>query len=275
MEGIPFLEIGSVYANAGFEVVFQPEMKSAKKPDIEIINPFSNEKFYIDVAFLKNRDKNEAISIKYQILFNQLHFKAPFLNFSCKQLFEIPDKDLENVLNIIKEAKEKAYNEESFLVINENKYIELAIAHSSKHSELDLWCKERDDRSQDLIGLTLNFDETLRIRKKIKTKGKQIADAGCGLVYIPVHPLYFFVKNPGSIIAEIESKINECPALLGAVIYSKIGHTSEKEVEIKDFHVYTKKMRFPHTQEDLIFVANEKCIANISEETISRIYNTF
>lgn len=191
-EGLPFLGIIYSLQNVGFNVKLVLKSSHKKTSDLEVLNPDNNERFYIEVSKLENRDENINKSNNFRDLFNALVLTPPLMPYSCKQLQIIPENKIKGLQNKIKYLKTEAFSKETFCLFeDQDKYISLALSHPSKEYELDEWCHKYHRNKNECQGLYLNYDETYRLsNNKIKSKVKQIPPDSIGILYFPIDPLF-------------------------------------------------------------------------------------
>ncbi len=272
-EGIPFLEIAESYRKVGFEVVFEPLKKRSnqKTPDLKIVNPTNNETFYVEISRLnESEDRLDKRKIYYTIFDKFL--SPPILPFGGKILKKFEDKELSEVIKKIDYVKKQVQNQSDFSVFS-NESIEFALAPDNKEKKVKEWCEQKKYDYGNIISLHHNFDETNRIRgNKIPKKAPQIPINHFGLIYITVHPLYFYAKNPFEAIYDFENKLNEFQNVLGLVVYSKIGDKSDDTVYFDKLHFFSSRTVFKTLRKDILFVFNNKCEIKIFPDTLEKIY---
>ena len=274
-EGIPFVDISYTFIKQGLEVRVEPNTDSTKKPDMEVFDRENNVRFFIEVSTLNESDERRKISDNYHILFNKLHFSAPCLPFSCFQKKYLDETELKITFEEIQQLNENSNSQESFLTLI-NDRIELAVAHEKNEAALTQWCNENGQRSLDLEGLPLNFDESSRIsRNKIQREAKQIPAGFPGIIYIPISPLYFWVADLNMAIALFEGPLAVTKNILGIVLYSYIGTTAGEISHHESNHFFGRKMVGERTCRDLFFVFNRNCEYEINPQTMDKIYRSF
>ncbi|NJO24904.1 MAG: hypothetical protein HC867_02605 [Bacteroidia bacterium] len=181
-----------MHSKAGFRCSLLEEIKTSKTPDIEIINPVTNEKIFIEVSKLGEGDNREMIQENYEQFLVALEPSGVYLPYSFAQLRYLDVVEMEQSLSVIRDSRKKAMKEETIVYYQDEK-IRLAVAHISRYDELIEWI-EKNDYRKGALSAPLNFDDTYRIcNNKMDKKAKQIPLSFSGLVYIPVNSIYFKV----------------------------------------------------------------------------------
>ena len=275
-EGLPFIEIADNYRKAGFDIVFEPFKNSnRKKPDLKITNPSNGEIFFIEISKLNDsQDRIDKRNI-YQTVFNEF-ISAPVIPFAGKIISKAKNSEVIQIVHKIKEFKVKAKNEDRFLIFSDDK-INFAVSSENKEEKVKEWSIENNYDYGNIISLPFNPNETKRIiGNKLPQKAPQIPSNKFGLIYIPVNPLYFYVKNPFEITEEIENKLIEYKYnnILGVVIYSKIGDESDNKGYFDKLHFFGTKTIHKTLRRDILFVFNKECTVKMFPNTLERIYST-
>ena len=273
-EGIPFLEIVQMYLKVGMQVYFPEEIKTKVTPDIRITCPISQDSFYIEVSKLDDDIKRNSIRKNYRQLENVFEFEGIQLPYSCAQLRYITEKEMDEVINKIKAARQAALNGHEIVFYIDDK-IRLAIAHPAKYDQLINWIETNDFR-KGLHGAPLNFDDTYRLaNNKLLKEARQIPDTASGLVYILCNPLYFWQINEMSAFKEFEQKLKRLPNILGLVVYAQVIDDSEPFTQIDDGNIQSIKKINEVVSRYLFFVRNKNYKGLLSETTIQKIYRSF
>ncbi len=276
-EGKYFVEIGGMLNSSGFTIEFLDESNYKKTPDLLAIDSSSGSKIYVEVSRLGQSDRNEQMRYNYHNLFEQFHFRPPYLNFSCIQLKFIEDKSMPTLIQKIKTLKQSVYNNENFQLLKDE-YIDLALAHPKCQEQLENWIHE-NNRQYDLKGLSLDFDDTGRIlsNNKILDKASQIPSCYPGIIYIPITlPFFFFQTNFDQAVELVQSQLNPHPNILGVVFYSELGMSIEKSFSVEKDGNFLGVNRL---QEDriryLFFISNYKFAMSLDSGAKNQIYNSF
>ncbi|MEP5791146.1 MAG: hypothetical protein ABJ313_09450 [Cyclobacteriaceae bacterium] len=273
-EGMVFVEVAQSLMNAGLKARFIEENNEAKSPDIEVVNPANKNRLFIEITKVGESVERKRKSQSYHRLFPVFH-NAPVLPFSCKVLSPIPDEEFPNLINKIKGLKSEARDLNKMMIYSDCN-INLAIASPQCRDELIRWANENNSGECDLVGLPVNFEDTLRIRdNKLKKKAKQIPDGMVGILYVEVSPLYFFVTDLTKAIEELESRLHSISNLFGVVLFSFIGNMPEEKLARDGMHFYSKRMLTKTLTRDLFFVHNSKCEYSVDDDTMKKLYSSF
>jgi len=273
-EGKPFIEVLQMLSNAGFKCSLLEEIKTVKTPDIEIINPETNERIFIEISKLGEGDNREMIQDNYKQFLIALEPPGDYTPYSFAQLRYLDELEMEQSLSIVADNRAKAMKEETIVYYQDEK-IRFAVAHISKYSELMEWIEKNDYRKGPL-GAPLNFDDTHRLcNNKLDKKAKQIPTNSPGIVYIPVNSIYFMVFDIEKTIGLFTSKMKKYPNLFGVVMYATIIDGAETVSEIAEGHFYGIKKSNNAVSRYLFFVRNPHFSFLLSEDTVCKIYRSF
>ena len=276
-EGIPFVDIARAYGQVGCDITFLQEKPPGRMPDIEVLNPSNQDKFYIEVSHLRNSDDNLRISENYRALFNALELTWPGLPYFCRQLDYIAPSEMTGVLDKIADLKQTALRQEK-LVYHSDEKIEVTIAHPAANQALQDWCKAKGVEASGLFGLPHDTDIISRMvrNKKIIDKASQIPAGHAGIIYFPVDPHYFLTNDLSRAVIAFERQINAFPNLLGVVLYASLIDPGEETATLVQGHFYGKKMMNEAVMRHMFFIFNHKFESTLlKEDTVSKIYEAF
>ncbi len=276
-EGIPFTEIAHSFRKAGFDVSFPDENEVDKCPDIEIVNPSSKEKVFIEVSYLQERDERKRIKENYDRIVQELMHTPPNFQISGRQLEYVTEDEMPELLNKIKEVKQEVDRLKSFQVLKDNK-IEVAIAYPGRELELHEWCEKNGKRDSTFVGLPIEFNETNRLLKnrKIEHEADQLPKERPGLIYIPVNPWHLMITDLDEAAALLGNKMSNYPNLIGIMLYSKIGYeVNEDNFYNNESYLRGQKRLNELTCRDLFFVFNDNFSLDLSVETMKMTCNSF
>lgn len=277
-EGIPFLEVAGAYQAAGLGVKFIREEPPKATPDLELINKETGEKIYIEISKLEERDDRVEKNTFYERVHDPIAFGHPMVPHGGKFL-RLPSAEEETmIMREIQSAKGTCAREQTLISI-ENDLAVFGFSHSEMQKDLIAWLEEKKCSFLSIYGPPLDFDETPRISgNKLKKKAAQLPADHPGLIYIPVSPLYFAIREvaDAELIAEFKRKLNQLPHVLGAVIYAKVGTGSENinGAVYRDLNCHRVRVFDDGTRLDMLFVLNDKCSIPVSPNTLSKVYQT-
>jgi hypothetical protein len=273
-EGACFVEIASTYLRQGFKIKFLESNSSQKSPDIEITDPITNDKFFIEVSQINDSDDRKQISDEFRVISNTLLSHGFDLLYSYKQLKHLGKNDIKFVVEKIKNMKDEVAMSKNLLIFR-NELIDLAIAHPDKHDDLMKWCKE-NRRDKGAGGLPVDYNDTRRILKqrKIYKKVKQIPNGQTGILYMPIQFLYFFCMNTAETAIQIMGEIRQYPNLLGVVLYAELGQPVKEEFTEVENTVRSIRM-INGIARHLLFVFNYDFRGELKENTWQRIKKCF
>lgn len=280
IEGVPFLIIGDSLRKVGFEVIFEPTVPYEKKPDLKIINLETNETIYIEVSKLGPTDQNEKIQNNYHTLMHFFHSVPPIIPFSGRQLQLIPEEEFENLRQTIISRKQKAFLERELVEVGSsdtNGYIEFAVAHSEKFSELEALEKERNFGGlNDVRGLPLRFDYTYRVKHKILDEAVQLPNDYAGIIYIPLEPMFVFfgITDHIEFFDSIKTCLKALPHVIGVCFYSGIGMDSEEFV-FSDGDFFERKIVHDNILQEVAFIKNPQFALEVSDDTLLKLEKSF
>lgn len=275
LEGMPFVEIAECYLKENFRVNFLEETNKEKIPDIEIINPENDDRFFIEVSMVKESDKRKFIHLNYDFLFRQFHFLPPKYPSTGKQKTFIAIEDYPEIKQIIWNAKKQDEETQQMFSYSDER-LEFTLAPVEMIEELDKICEQNGTRRNDITGLPLNFDETERVISKLSSKkGKQIPQDSNGIIYFPVTPLFFMSTDLTGSVSRLEDYITKFTNILGIVLYSEALHSQAEQFIEAGKHFFSRKMFGGVLCRELLFVYNNNCELMIKKETMKKIYSTF
>lgn len=272
-EGIPFVEIAQNYINENFKVSFPVENNIDKSPDIRVINPDNNETIYIEVSSLNENEERILIRENHYFFHENFHYLPPQNSFIGKQKIIIKESEYIEISEIIAKAKERVnlYGE---IVYYSDKRFYFLIAPKNYKNELIKISKKDFLDIDNIEGLPIDFNLTNQIISKIKKEADQIPIHFNGLLYFPVSPLYFMTTDINQIIERLENYITNFKSIIGIVIFSKI-IDNNKEIQVNmGKHIYRRKI-IKNLSCESLYINNKNAEISISNETLSKIYNTF
>ncbi len=273
-EGACFTELASTYLKEGFEVRFPENTSEGKSPDIEIVDPLTGDRFFIEVSKVNDSAKRKQTHDEFSAISNTFLGYGFDLLYSYKQLKHLCDDEIKEILERIKRMKDDAVTNKSLEVFRNDK-IDLAVAHPDRNAYLVKWCEE-NGRSHGASGLEVDFNDTPRIihHKKIYKKVKQIPAGETGILYMPIQYLYFFCMNSAETTIQIIKEISQYPNLLGVVLYANLGQQMKEEfIEVANC-VRSIKM-INGIARHVLFVFNLDYNGNLKEETWQKTKRCF
>jgi hypothetical protein len=264
------MDIACEYQSKNFQVEFLSENPPQKMPDIKIKDKINLESFFIEVNRVDDSEDRMLADNEHRILGNIILNYGFDLPVSFKQLKHIDKKELPNIIDKLKSIKDGAFNNKC-LVIFRNEFIDIAIAHPSRAEEFNEWCRQ-NKRQIAIYGLSIDFNDTRRILQqgRIAKKVKQIPAVDSGLIYMPIHFLYFRYMDIPQTMMLLAEEIQNYPNLLGLILYADLGQPMpEKEILIMN-HAVSIKFRNGILRHSL-YIQNDAFVGNLSAATIQRI----
>src|SRR6185503_1944952 len=271
-EGMPFIQIAAMYLQAGLEIHFVEEAKLQKTADIEVRNPATGEKFYIEVSKLNNSEITEESGRSYAefrkqfpVLYDTWH--------SCYQMRNFKGEEIKEVVQTILIKREDMLSEDKVLYYKDNN-IKLIIAPFSKKGEFDQLCNSKNMRNG-VHGIPLAFDETQRIsNNKLPQKCQQIPTGYSGIIYVPVNQIYLWVVNPNKAIMDYQKQLKRYPNILGVVMYGDTLNPENSYSTEGGEYIFTNKMLNHGILRKMLFVKNPIYDDFLSADAIAKIYST-
>jgi len=273
-EGFPFLEIAGNHMKENLEIEFIEEEKKARTPDMLVINPKNNDKYYIELSELNLGERREIISHNHHFIFNLFNRIAPFFFYTGIQKKVIEKDEYPDIEKIIKSAKERAH-ETGKTVSYLDERIEFWIFPEAQLVDVEKFCESKRMRENDVRGLPLNLDEISRLQWKIDDKAKQIPFDKNGIIYFVANALFFLSHDIDLIFSRIENYLARFPNIIGIVIYSKtLEHIEETNFMI-DKHYAGVSVKEGALCRRVIYIHNYECNLLIDQSTFEKIYATF
>jgi len=270
-EGIPFTDVVRMFRKKGFNVNFILESQLKRNPDIELIDPETNNSIFVEVSQLGLSDTQTDIQGQHRELSNTFIRHGYDLPKACKQLLPLEGDEMERVVNIIRALKDKAANERTFCSF-EDDFIQVAVTHADKLDNLDIWCKERNIQRNSVGGLNVDFNDTYRLvnNQKIITEIKQLPKNKPGLVYIPISTLYFMMMNKPETGIAIMEQLEAFPFCYGVILYvGSVGSLLPQQRISEEHFIYNVTVINGITRH-LFFIGNPWFVGDLDDSTISR-----
>lgn len=280
-EGIPFIEIASQYIKSGFEVIFLSELEKTKTPDLKIINPVTQEFFYIEVSTLNESLERENSWNDFLTITGAIQKNCSPI-YSGKLFEPLTSEEREFIYKEIPDLARKAVFESDFLEIEKHSLfnkLEIAMCNEKGVDKLKKWCERKNYKFNQLDTPAANFNETLRLKKndKLRKKFSQIPKGELGLIYIKVDSLYLMTYNPFDIVKELEPVISNYKNILGLVLYGSIwDNEGEREFQIGlNLHYFSHFIFFEQHKRYQTLIFNKECTSKITGNSLHKIYSTF
>ena len=270
-EGIPFTDIARMFGKKGFYSNFIVESQVRRNPDVEIIDPQTNDSIFIEVSQLGLSDAQSDIQDQHRKLSDTFITYGYDLPKACKQLMPLEGEEMERAVRIIKTLKDKAAYERTFCMF-EDRFIQVAVAHADRIDDLDCWCKERGIQRNSVGGLNVNFNDTPRLvnNQKIIKEISQLPKDKPGVVYIPVSMLYFVMMNKPETGIAIMKQLEAFPSCYGVILYTgSVGSLLPIRRIVEEHFIYNVGVSKGITRH-LFFIGNPWFVEDLSCETISR-----
>jgi hypothetical protein len=269
-EGVFFVDIAGFYLHGNFDVYFIDEIQGEKTPDIRITDPVTKETFFIEVSRMDDSEERKRAGNEQRIIGNTFIKYGYDLLHSFNQLQHIDKAEIVRTVNKIKFIKDEVSRNKSFVHFN-NGFIDMAVAHHLKAKEFNAWCAG-NKRQSGIYGLSVDFNETLRILQhgKIRDKVKQLPADGSGLLYIPVHIIYFLFTDIAMSFALLSEEIIKYPRVLGIVLYADLGQSMDEKYIVFMEHAYTIKVQNGISRYRM-YINNRSYKGGLHEQTIRRI----
>ncbi len=270
-EGIPFLDVYRMFRRTGFSINFVSESQLERNPDMEILNPETNNSIFIEVSQLGLSDTQTDIQDQHRELSNTFISYGYDLPKACKQLLPLEGEEMVRVVDIIKTLKDRAANERTFCAF-EDKFIQVAVSHGDRIEELDSWCKEREIQRNSVSGLNVDFNDTPRLVKNKKIVGeiKQLPKDKPGLIYIPVSTLYFWTMNKPETGIAIMKQLEAFPFCYGVILYVESVGSLIPQQRISEAHFIYNIGLMNGITRHLFFIGNPWFVGDLDNRTIMR-----
>lgn len=271
-EGIPMIELSKMILDAGLEVKIEPDVRSVKKPDLEIVNLDNGEKIYGELSVLNNSDERNKKASDHFFLFQIVELTPPYVHYSCKQRKTLNRQKDGYLSEFINECKRQVIRRESFQVF-ENEFIEIAFAVESKLPDLKLWIEEKDLLLDQISGFELDFNESKRIvNNKIGEKAKQIPEDYNGIIFIRVNPLFFMSDGVEALIPLAQRELSKYSNIVGLIVYSFLGYQQQTGMMALDGGFLSLKQVNQLSSRYALFILNKETDLKISDNTLKKIF---
>jgi hypothetical protein len=270
-EGIPFLEIARTYLKEELNPNFLVEVPGQKNPDIEIVDPSTEERIFIEVSRINESDLQSIKDRQFKRLGNAVFQLGYDLPYSVKLHAILSDDQLEIAIEKIGLLKKEAWNNRT-LATWRTEEISLAFAHNSCYDDLLSWCKQ-NSLEKGISGLRIEFNDTDRIsqQSRIEREAKQIPSLSPGLIYFPIHFLYMMTMDkPGTTIV-FQNDLIKFPNIYGLVLNAEAIHPLEKPILIDNGHIYSVNQTISGTFRYVFFIPNPNYKLEISDGFIRKV----
>jgi len=241
-EAISLLESAGKFQQAGFTTSFAIGVTNAKgegkNPDIELRNPHTSEKLYVEVTRLTEDIKlDEYGLITGRIIHGGLSQRKN-LNFSGRLFKTVSDEHWAEVLIEIDQKIALAAITDSFQEIHQAKTIELAIAPINNPVLLE-WSAEK---GYDINAFHLPPSDTMeRIKSKIIHKSKQTSAGHANILVVRQEDVSHHIILPEEYISEIEETIYKCNDLAAVIIIGYEFGGTDKDVKSHGINYFIQK----------------------------------
>jgi hypothetical protein len=274
IEGVHFIEIAKQFISRGFQFTLLDEKESTRTADIEVIDLESSDVLTIEVSSLRENKEREDIHSNYWFLTFNCFFSIPKLPYTGRQKSKIPSEHREVIRKIIHDCKNEAIEKDQLISYNDS-YLEFTVAPYSKVHELEQICQANNLRKNDIYGLLLNFDDTVKLNRKIKEKVGQIPRDKTGMIYFSIEPMFFISVELISAARRLQQGMRGYSNLLGIVLFSRnISAPEEMSHESKEC-IFSRRVVRNVLCRDMLFVPNYSCRPQLSENTLEKILNIF
>lgn len=270
-EAMPFIEIAGRHLREGFSVYFPKENYDTRNPDIAVTYQPTDEKIFIEVSRISDSKQRADEGDQYNIFFDLIHQYGFDLPVAGKLKKQMSKEVLKGVIEKVKELKDKAWESKRLQSFTDD-HISIAFVTESSFEELEPWCKA-NDVLKGFNGVPVDFNDTPRIIKqsRIKKEAKQIPEGKPGILYFPIQFLYMMVMDKMNTINGFVKALEDCPNIIGMVLYSEVIGGLEKECDLDFGHIYSVQKDHWHICRYVLFVENPAFVYELSAEALQAI----
>lgn len=271
------LDIANRFIKSGFNIEFYPALDNKKIPDLKIINPDTDEEFFVELTKLtpsvqarESNDTFDRISREiYKTTSSYVH-----LLYRGKIHKYLSEPHIKKILTQINDSVKKC-EKTGFQEIVEEGVIELAFANEGKGNLLREWASKRNIEAG-LMGPSYNVDEIFRIGGKLEKEQEQLPTNLLNIVVILDKTLFFLMQNnPEKTIDKLEEYIYKHPHLAICAIIATYYGDFEDRITIKGDHLFLRRASDTLCRDMIWLVNNFITDKTITPNSLSKIRKAF
>jgi hypothetical protein len=261
----------------GLHARFEPTMDraNAKQPDLKLDNPPTGESVFLELARLGPQDsEREATEANSAII---AALSAISIDLCYSVLWHRPpsDRRLTDILERIKAGAIRALNERTIVFV-EDETLEMAVCHKDVTAALlDPWSKEQGLAPGLLLGPTLNFKDTSRLKWKIGHEQVQLPRDKAGVIVILATDAFLRAGGVARVISEVEDDVFKHDHVHLVIVHGE--HSDPRELPFAGYqgeHQYTRRILDGNVENELMLV-NHRARMKLSDDLLAKFRGLF
>lgn len=275
-EAYTVLETAFNFRNVGFDIEFDSAVTISGKnkvPDLKLINIKTKESFYCEVSVSYTSVKqNEATETELEI-FNTV-ISTPGLEFAGRIIRTLSDVERTKIKDKILIFAKSVSEELGFGMLIIEGVLMLGYATQDNVEKLEDWAKNNGCNLRSFEGPNFDVNELRRIENKINEKKKQLPYDSANIIMIYDGDFFYSIRSIHEAIAFLEYSLSKIPDITAIIIQGKFMGTINP-ISLKfGQHLFIQKMGKDTYVEQYLIILNKFCKTPITDDTISRIYQS-
>ena len=271
-EGLSVLEIAAKFSTSNLLVDFDPKVIAngkEKMPDLHIISNETNEDFYIEVSTL---EKGENLIRNMKLTENL--FMSFAVSFSGILLRDLEDEEFISIKTEIELNAERALKENQLITLNIPNIIEIGFAPVFNSTTLKDWSQKKGYRIGNFILPQENFNPTLRLRRKIEAKQKQLPEGKPNILALKMKDVHSLWVDKSALIGLVEEAVNKYDHLFAVIIFDQHMGSPQEELIIQDMNFFLSKQQGNVIVENSFVFFNKFSKIKITPFLMNSIFNS-
>ena len=238
------IKVAAKLVGEGLRVRFeptQPVVNDQRQPDLKLEDTLTGEVVFLEVVRQapgkrerEIADANSAViaamsGISFNLCYSVLWRQTP------------SEDELADIVERMKKCAMRALNERTMVLVEANS-LEMAVCHEDvKATLLDAWCKQRGLSSGELLGPTIQFNDTARLKAKIYRKQKQLPMDSANVIVILAADAFLRGGGVARVISEVEDDVFKYDHIHVVIVHGE--HGDPREVPFAGYereHQYTR-----------------------------------
>jgi hypothetical protein len=221
-EMMDFLRIAEILRAPGLLVRFPKPKPNQKNPDLQIVDPDSDQVVFGEVSRLDDSGARAAQKESYDELAPIIHGYLRNPLYSARQTAVPPAGYSDTLPLVLHRLQQEAENQRGH-AHHKDDFLEIDVFPLDDQAMLDSWLDDHKDRRKGFNGISLNFNDTHRISdRKIKTEADHFSPSQLGLIVIPVTIFNFMHQGALECTRVIKYRLATYPNIVGVYLYTEI-----------------------------------------------------
>jgi hypothetical protein len=298
-EKLSMVHVAHKFLMGGFDVEFDPVISvvgvsgraAPKKPDLRIVDRENDQEIIVEVSRMKASDNQQLISRTFNVIWwvlidEGMHGDPEALRDITKSRHiltyavihrGIEDEELKEIVEQIRKLIANARTGLEFgeLIIPDT--IEVGIASYDNHHLAKEWAASRGLKDDMVRGASIESDEIVRAKRKLRTELEQIPPEKPGIIMLEARDnLLFFVYDLGALAIYLGEELKRHPKILWAVFFHSfdIGGSESYSRPIGP-HSFVNRVHSDGSTEQLLIIRNVEYPNSVPPSTLKKIESAF